>query len=153
MVNALLNERVLIESRRQVMLETCLMTLKEGEHKLFLAAEQGVGKYDNNVTVILNSKMIKKAKYWLVNDYPKLKFAETKERKSSVNEQQYKDNTKYNDELIEFLRPTLESKEAVNNKIYGKSMKTYAQALGINQHSKLNDQAEKRSKENNMKMQ
>jgi len=40
-------------------------------------------------------------------------------------------NSEYNDELREFLKLTLESKEAAKNKKYGKSMKTYTQALGI----------------------
>ena len=44
-------------------------------------------------------------------------------------------NSEYNDELREFLKLTLESKEAAKNKKYGKSMKTYAQALGIKQYN------------------
>jgi len=88
MFNASLNERIMVESRRQITLESHLMSLIEGGQQLFIAAEQGVGKYENNVTVILNPKMIKKAKQWLANEYQKLNFEETKERKSLVNEEQ-----------------------------------------------------------------
>jgi len=135
LVNASLNERIMIESRCQVTLESYIMSLKDGENNLFIAAEQGVGKYENNVTVILNPRTSKKAKQWLVNEYHKLNFKESRERQTSVNEKQYEDNSKYNEELIEFLKPTLESKEAAKNKTYGKSMKSYAQALGIKQYS------------------
>ena len=151
MFNTLLNERIIVESRQQVTLESHLISLTEGGQQLFIAAEQGVGKYENNVTVILNPKMIKKAKQWLANKYQKLNFEETKERKLSVNEEQYKVNSEYNDELREFLKPTLESKEVAKNKKYGKSMKTYAQALGIKQYNNQKENVEQKTPNNSKK--
>jgi len=51
--------------------------------------------------------MINKAKQWIANDYPKLKFSEEKSRETSVHPEQFKVNTTYNDKLKEFLHPTL----------------------------------------------
>ena len=130
MYNASLTEKLTVEGK-QVTLEEYLMKLNHANHNYFLAAEQGSGKYENHVTVIINPKKITKAKQWLMNNYPTLNFEEKKDRSSTVKEERYKVNTKYNEELIEFLRPTLESKEAVTNKKYEKKFKTYAQALGI----------------------
>jgi len=130
MYNASLTERLNVD-KIQVTLEAYLMSLKEGKHNYFIAAEQGAGKYQNHVTVIINPKRIVKAKQWLMNVYHTLDFVAEKDRSSSVNDEKYKVNTKYKEELIEFLRPTLESKEAAENKKYGKKLKTYAQALGI----------------------
>jgi len=147
LIDASLDERILIESRRQETLESKLMSAHDGNDKLFLAVEQGVGKYEDNITVIINPKTTKKSKQWIVNEYPKLEFKEKKDRLSSINEQKYKIDQEYNDELREFLRPVLESKEAKKNKTFGKSMKSYAQALGIQQYSEEKKPSEKKSKE------
>ena len=151
LIGASLDERILIESRRQETLESKLMTVQDGNNKLFLAVEQGVGKYADNITVIINPKMIKKAKQWIVNEYPKLEFKEAKEHHSSINEEQYKINNEYNEELREFLRPVLESKEAKQNKVFGKNMKSYAQALEIKQYSEEKEPIEKKPKEKKIK--
>lgn len=151
LIDASLDESIMIESKRQETLESRLMSVQDGNDKLFLAVEQGVGTYENNITVIINPKKIKKAKQWIVNDYPKLQFQETKERKSSINEEQYKNNNEYNEELREFLRPVLESKEAKQSKVFGKSMKSYAQALGIKQYSEERRVNEKKTNEKKRK--
>ena len=88
-----------------------------------------------SLKIIINPKTIKKSKQWIVNEYPKLAFEGEKERHSSTNEEQCKINNECNEELCEFLRPVLESKEAKQNKVFGKSMKSHAQALGIKQCS------------------
>ena len=151
LIGASLDKRILVESRRQETLESKLMTVQDGNDKLFLAVEQGVRKYADNITVIINPKMIKKAKQWIVNEYPKLEFKEAKEHHSSINEEQYKINNEYNEELRKFLRPVLESKEAKQNKVFGKSMKSYAQALGIKQYSEEKKPIEKKPKEKKIK--
>jgi len=38
------------------------MSLKDRNEHLFLEVEQGVGKYENNVTVIINSRTSRKSK-------------------------------------------------------------------------------------------
>ena len=86
-----------------------------------------------------------------MNEYQKLNFEETKERKLLVNEEQYKVNSEYNDKLREFLKPTLESKEVAKNKKYGKSIKTYTQALGIKQYNNHKENVEQKPKNNSKK--
>ena len=86
--------------------------------------------------VIINPRTSRKSKQWLVNEYPKLNFCEQKKRETLVNE-----------ELREFLRPTLESKAAKKTKIFGKSMKTYAQALGIKENNEKKKNIEKQQDE------
>ena len=63
------------------------MSLKDRNEHLFLAVEQGVGKYENNVMVIINLRTSQKSKQWLVNEYPKLNFCKQKKRETLVNEE------------------------------------------------------------------
>ena len=119
------------------------MLLKDRNEYLFLAVEQEAGKYENNVMVIINPRTSRKSKQWLVNEYPKLNFCKQKKHKTSVNEEKYKVDSEYNEELQEFLRPTLESKAAKKTKIFGKSMKPYAQALGIKENNEKKKNIEK----------
>ena len=135
LISASLDERILVESRRQKTLELMLITVQEGNDKLFLAVDQGIGNHKDNIIVIINPKMTKKAKQWIASKHPKLEFKEAKEYKSLINEEQCKIDNKHNEDLREFLRPTLENEEAKQNKVFGKSMKSYAQALGIKQRS------------------
>ena len=144
LLNASLKEKLTIENEREATFESYLMSLKDGDQKLFIAMEQGAGKYQNDVTVIINPKANKSAKHWIVNDYPRLQFIESKERMSSVNEDKCKDASKYNEELIEFLKPTLESRDAAKNKTFGKNMKSHAQALGIKKYNNPPSQVEKK---------
>ena len=59
--NASLKELVFVSSRRYERLETVIMKANYNGHKLFLAAEQGSGTYENSVTVVINPSMINKA--------------------------------------------------------------------------------------------
>ena len=140
--NAMLKERIMVESRRQELLETVIMKAQHNGQNLFLAAEQGSGSFADSVTVVVNPKMTNRAKQWIAVDYLQLSFREEKTRTTSVDPEQFKVDTEYNQELIEFLRPTLQTKEAKKNRIYGKSMKSYAQALGIQQKQNQNEQNE-----------
>ena len=56
---------------------------------------------------MINPKEINKAKQWIANEYPKLNFKEDKPRETSVNPEQFEIDTAYNNNLKEFLRPTL----------------------------------------------
>ena len=147
LIDASLNEKIKNESSMQETLESILMKVQNGNDNLFLAVEQGVGKYENNITVIINPKTIRKTKQWIVNEYPKLDFEDKHDRRSSINEQEYKMNKECDEELCEFLRPVLESKEAKKNKVFGKNMKSYAQALGIQQYNEEAKQVEKKTKD------
>ena len=98
---------------------------------MFLEAEERSGKYENSVTVVINPRMTGKAKQWIANKCPKLAFEEEKSRETSVDPEQFRIDTTCNESLREFLRPTLQSKEAKRTKGFGKSVKTYAKALGI----------------------
>ena len=142
--NASLKEKLIIENEGEVTFESYLMSLKDGDQKLFIATEQGAGKYQNDVTVIINPKANKSAKHWIVNDYPRLQFVESKERMSTVNEDKYEDTSKCNEELIVFLKPTLESRDAAKNKTFGKNMKSHAQALGTKKCNNPPSQVEKK---------
>ena len=134
--NASLKERVLVSSRRHERLETVIMKANYNGSRLFLAAEQGSGKYENSVTVIINPRMINKAKEWIANEYLKLDFKEEQIRETSVDPELFKVDTQYNEQLHEFLRPTLQSKEAKKIKGFSKSMKSYAQVLRLDQNNR-----------------
>ena len=59
LLSASLDERILVERRRQETLKSKLMTVQDGCDKLFLAVEQGVRKHEENIAVIMNPKTIK----------------------------------------------------------------------------------------------
>jgi len=112
-------------------LKRLLLDLKEGDERLFLAVEQGAGIAKNNIQVILNPQMKDKAKQWLVKEYPSIIFKYQSENKTSVNAEDVGKKSKYSEDLKAFLSPVLTHKDAIKVKKYGKKVKTYAQALGI----------------------
>ena len=73
------------------------MKLKDKNENLFLAVEQGAGKYDKSVTVVINQRTINKSKQWLAIKYPKLVFKNNKSRKTSVDAEKCKVDTTYNE--------------------------------------------------------
>jgi len=81
-----------------------------------------------------------------------LNFHRQKKRETSVNEEKYKVDSEYNEELREFLRLTLESKASKKTKIFGKSMKSYAQALGIKEKNEKKKNIEKQQDEQSKSM-
>jgi len=133
--NASLKELILVSSRCHERLETVLMKANYNNNRLFLAAEQGSGQYANSVTVVINPRMINKAKEWIANEYPKLQFQDEQVRETSVDPELFKVDTQYNEQLKEFLRPALQTKEAKQVKGYKKTMKSYAQAIGLDQNN------------------
>ena len=85
--NEMLNVRVRYETLYRVNLndnvskEGVSFTLGEllrkqqaNEVKLFLAAEQGMGKAENDVLVVINPKVKSKALRWLIEEYPSVLF-------------------------------------------------------------------------------
>ena len=97
--NASLKEPVLVSSRRHERLETAIMKANYNGHRLFLAAEQGSGTYENSVTVVINPSMINKAKEWIANEYHKLDFKEEKIRETSIDPELFKVDTQHNEQL------------------------------------------------------
>ena len=132
-------------------LESILMKLTNENHPLFLAAEQGAGKFQKNVNVVLNPRVKKYARSWLSQEYPLLTLKEMKEMKTSVVEQNTQYDAQYSDSLKEFLAPTFTNLSNGQQKKMGKKLKTYAQALGIpsteSNNSKENDQSKNRETE------
>ena len=55
-------------------LEKALMDAKHNACNLFLAAEKGVGKFKDDVTIIINPKNNKAASKWLVEDCMQIIF-------------------------------------------------------------------------------
>jgi len=105
--NASLKELILVSNKCHERLETVIMKANHNGSRLFLAAEQGSGQYKNSVTVVINPRMINKAKEWIANQYPKLEFREEQIRETSVDPELFKVDTQYNEQLKEFLCPTL----------------------------------------------
>ena len=134
--NASLKELVFVSSRRYERLETVIMKANCNGHRLFLAAEQGSGTYKNSVMVVINPSIINKAKEWIANEYPKLDFKEEKMRETSIDPELFKVDAQHNEQLREFLRPTLQSKEIKKIKGFNKNMKSFAQVLGCNENNK-----------------
>jgi len=59
---SLVDYMYLPETRSYQKFEKYLMALKHEKNQLFLAAEQGSGKYEENVTVVINPRTITKSK-------------------------------------------------------------------------------------------
>ena len=57
---------------RHVTLESVMMKAKIDNNPLFLAAEQGAGKFSNSVNVVINPKTKAQSKRWLSHDCPSL---------------------------------------------------------------------------------
>ena len=144
--NASLKELVLVSSRRHERLETIIMKANHNGIRLFLAAEQGAGEYENSIAVVINPRMINKAKEWIAIDYPKLDFKEEQIRETSVDPQLFQMDAQCNEQLREFLRPSLQSKEAKRIKGFNKIMKSYAQVLGIDSNDNKNDENNENSR-------
>ena len=129
--NVQLKDEVMYDDSTTVTLEKALMDAKVKENKLFLAAEQGSGKYENDVTVILNPKMKVEAWKWLTEEYGQWDVYQENEHKTSVDLEKCQGKWKYNESLKEFLKPAIQNVNLKTNK-YGKKIKSHAQVLGIN---------------------
>ena len=88
--------------------------------------------------MVLNPRVINKAKQWIVEEYRSVIFKYPNENKTSVNKEEFSRNTKHNEDLKNFLQLILQQKGAEKVKKYGKKMKSYAQALGMNLNIKEN---------------
>ena len=83
-----------------VTLESILMKLMNESNPLFLAAEQGAGKFRNDVNVVINPRVKMHSKRWLSQEYPLLTFKTIKEMKTSVVVQ----NTQYDEQYSNSLK-------------------------------------------------
>ena len=117
-------------------LKDLLLTVEDQGMKLFLAAEQGSGKHDGDVNVILNPKVKGSSRKWLIETYPIISFDYQCSKCTSVNVEKYVAKEKYDNDLKEFLKPILQQKDALKVKGYGKKFKTYAQVVGADMSSK-----------------
>ena len=66
------------------------MDAKINEDNLFLAVEQGAKRFENNVNIVINSKMKLKLRKQLVEKYPKLIFKNKRHLETSVDSEEYK---------------------------------------------------------------
>jgi len=69
-----------------------------------------------------------------VEEYLKLNFRTKRQLITSVDPEKYRVDSKYNESLKEFLKPTIQYVDLNNNK-FGKKLKTHAQALGVGNDS------------------
>jgi len=97
--NMSLTDYVLIaETRSYQKLEKYLMALMHNKDQLFLAAEQGSGKFEQNITVVINPRVASQARKWLAIDAKELNFREEgKVMETSVNDQEFQHDIQYNE--------------------------------------------------------
>jgi len=126
--NAKLDDIVYIEGKSTI-LEPILLEADYNDQPLFMTVEQGSGKHKNDIHVVLNPKIKNKVREWIVEAYPTIAFRNENDNKTSVNPNDFKNNTRYNESLKEFLSPILTKQEAGKMKKYIKKTKTYTQAL------------------------
>ena len=112
-------------------LEEIILNIKHGQHNLFMAIEQGVGKQEKDINVVLNPRVKEQARRWLMTEYPLLTFGKGSGGMTSVISAPSPDKEKYDKDLMEFLAPKLTSTEAYRTKKYGSKLKSYAEVLGM----------------------
>jgi len=143
--NINLKDEVRYDDEQSVTLEKALMDETSNGHNLFLAAEQGSGKFENDVTVIINPRVKVEAWKWLSEEYGKWEVYQDREMMTSVDPDKCKGSWKYNESLKEFLKPSLQNVNFKKNK-FGKRIKTYAQVLGITVEKNEAKNEEKKNK-------
>jgi len=155
--NTRLDDEVIDEKTdEKILLEELMLTSKKGGEYLFLAAEQGDGRHQNDVIVIVNPKIQHQAKRWLVENFMNLDFVVERQRSTTVDPSQFRVDNTYTNSLQEFLNPKINEKEIAKSK-YGRKLKTYAEATkdedkgsNENTNSKTNANSNKK-KENTQK--
>jgi len=128
--NVKLNDTV-YQGIERITLEDILLKEKYGIHNLFLAIEQGSGKFSNHINVVLNPPVKDQARRWLVSEYPLLTFLNAQASGTSVIAPSNEKKEKYDKDLKNFLTPKLINIEATRTKKFGNKLKTYAEVLGI----------------------
>jgi len=131
-------------------LEQVIMTVKKGGNFLFLAAEQGDGKFENRVIVVLNPKTQQQAKRWIVDEYMEMIFKQQRELKTSVDPNQFKINNAYSESLKDFLKPKIDEVEIAKSK-YGKKLKSYADVTRLNKKTQQEKETVKKQEKKNKK--
>ena len=51
---------------------------------LFLAAEQGAGRYENDMHIVVNPRVKVKAKQWILDVHPKVKISDNYDNKTLI---------------------------------------------------------------------
>jgi len=74
---------------------------------------------------VINPRIASKSRRWLAIDSKVLIFKDGKSIETSVNAQEFELDIQYNEQLKEFLKPTLQLNAAKKVKGFGKIMKTY----------------------------
>ena len=149
--NVNLNDEIETKMKGEMqVLEQVLMTVKKGGNFLFLAAEQGDGKYKNRVIVVLNPKTQQQARRWIVDEYMEMRFRNERERTTSVDSNQFKINNVYSESLKDFLQPKIDEVEMSKSK-YGKKMKTYAEVTRPEDKKQPENEIEKKQTKKNKK--
>ena len=115
-----------------------------------MVAEQGAGKLEKDINVVINPHTRVKSRAWLNKEYPRLILKETRKMYTSVIIKESSVNNQYKEKLQEFLRPTLQYAVKNQNKKIGKNLKTYAQAVGVKvSQIEKNDTTREQMKNNN----
>ena len=117
---------IIIKEKKEYKLQDIILNIQYKDNNLFLAIEQGSGKYNRHTNVVLNPKVKNKARQWLVEEYPALIFKIENRNEMSVNITEFRNKAKYNNDLKEFLTPRLLNPEAKVYKKFRKRMKFYA---------------------------
>ena len=104
------------------------MDAKVKDNKLFLAAEQGSGKYENDVTVMINPKTKVEVWKWLAEEHGQWDACQENKHVTSVDPEKCQGSWKHNESLKEFLKPAMQNANLKTNK-HGKKIKSCAQAL------------------------
>ena len=108
-----------------------ILKASHGDEKLFLALEQGSGKFKEHTNVVLNPKLKNRARQWLLTEYPLLTLLDCAPAKTSVVAESSQNKEKYDEDLKEFLSSSLSKVDVSKTKKYSTKLKSYAQALGI----------------------
>jgi len=125
--NVSLNDEVIDDKTNEVIeLEQMIMSSEKGSQRLFVAVEQGDGKHEKDVIVVVNPKMKQQAKRWIIDEYMNTKFVIERQRATSVDPNQFSIDSTYSESLREFLTPKINENEIEKSK-YGKKLRTYAE--------------------------
>ena len=123
--------QVVYQGDKKTTLAEVILKASHGDEKLFLVLEQGSGKFKEHTNVVLNPKLKNRARQWLLTEYPLLTLPDCAPAKTSVVAESSQNKEKYDEDLKEFLSPSLSKVDVSKTKKYSTKLKSYAQALGI----------------------
>lgn len=100
-----------LKDGKQSKLEDLLKEQKIEEEPLCIAVEQGSGKSSLDLHIVLNPRTMSQGKKWLVDQCKSVVFKNENNNATSVNEEQFRINIKYNEELKFFCNQFFNKKE------------------------------------------